>query len=379
MNRRIMKKRTEKILYPFGKRLKNRNKNLRIYFKPDDIPNWVWIFWYGGERINHWGIHKESALDITSKGFYVGGEKVDTYVITDLDLHIIAEGGEWVHVQPIQIYGRYAQVGGYYIEECNGQEQHRPKRLDGGRYVDLKTKRAYDWDPEVYGEEPCSVSLVGYPGVYDSEKIHEGKEGSKRKMEHFEFHWAGMPKNIANMIFRKMGYVNISWRDNYGKKTYKRKRAGNEWYENSNWNFRETYEKYEEHEEVFETWKKYDENGNLTYYKRVLDYKYTLEENWWDHDENGNMIYSRNERGLETWREYDINGNMIHEKSGDWWEQWNGYDENGELISRIESYVSDGYEHRTEWKEGYERLELWKYFDKEGNLLKIVEQKSGAY
>lgn len=91
------------------------------------------------------------------------------------------------------------------------------------------------------------------------------------------------------------------------------------------------------------------------------------------------MIHSRNERGLETWREYDINGNMIHEKSGDWWEQWNGYDENGELISRIESYVSEGYEHRTEWKEGYERLELWKYFDKEGNLLKIVEQKSGAY
>ena len=81
------------------------------------------------------------------KGFYVGGEKVDTYVITDLDLHIIAEGGEWVHVQPIQIYGRYAQVGGYYIEECNGQEQHRPKRLDGGRYVDLKTKKSLRLGP----------------------------------------------------------------------------------------------------------------------------------------------------------------------------------------------------------------------------------------
>lgn len=40
----------------------------------------------------------------------------------------------------------------------------------------------------------------------------------KKRMEHFEFHWAGMPKNIANMIFSKMGYVNISWRDNYGKK-----------------------------------------------------------------------------------------------------------------------------------------------------------------
>jgi YD repeat-containing protein len=374
MNKRNRKKETEKTLYPFGKRLKNRNKNLRIYFKPDDIPNWVWIFWYGDGRINHWGIHKESVLDITSKGFYVGGEKVDTYVITDLDLHIIAEGGEWVEREPIQIYGRYAQVGGYYIEECNGQEQHRPKRLDGGRYVDLKTKRAYDWDPEVYGEEPCSVSLVGYPGVYDSAKKVD--QGGKRKMEHFEFHWAGMPKNIANMIFRKMGYVNISWRDNYGKKIYKRKREGNVWYENSNWNFRETYEKYKERGEAFETWGKYDENGNKTYYKRVLDYKYTLEENWWDYDENGNMIYSRDKRGIETWREYDINGNMIHEKNNRGREEWKEYNENNELISRIGSYLFDGCEQRTEWRkkyneEGYEIYikdsdgkESWKQYDK---------------
>lgn len=153
MKKRIIKKRTEKTLYPFGKQLKNRNKNLRVYFKLNDIPNWVWIFWSGDGRINHWGIHKETALDMLSNGFYIGGEKIETYVITDLNLHIIAEGGEWVRRKSIQIYGRLAQVGGYYIVECNGQEQCRPKRLDGGRYIDLKTKKAYDWNPEVYGYE----------------------------------------------------------------------------------------------------------------------------------------------------------------------------------------------------------------------------------
>ena len=74
--------------------------------------------------------------------------------------------------------------------------------------------------------------------------------------------------------------------------------------------------------------KKYDERGNLTYYKYPNGDEYFKE-----YDENGNCIYFKDSDGYELWKEYDENGNCIHCKNSDGFEEW--YDSNGNVINNM--------------------------------------------
>lgn len=55
---------------------------------------------------------------------------------------------------------------------------------------------------------------------------------------------------------------------------------------------------------------KYDERGNVIYFKDIFGY-----EGWFEYDERGNVIHLKDNKGREWWREYDDRGNVIHEKN----------------------------------------------------------------
>ena len=38
----------------------------------------------------------------------------------------------------------------------------------------------------------------------------------------------------------------------------------------------------------------------------------TQEEEWYEYDENGNRTYFKNSNGFETWCKYNKDGNLIH-------------------------------------------------------------------
>lgn len=118
MNKRITKKVSDRKVYPKGKIKKNIEN--KIYIPTKDMPNRMWIFWYSDDgRVCHHGLYKEEVLEILEDGDYEG---VIDFVITDLDLRVIAK------------YGRYAPK-----PKVKGR-----MGLVYRRVIDLKTKRAYD-------------------------------------------------------------------------------------------------------------------------------------------------------------------------------------------------------------------------------------------
>lgn len=119
MKYRIKNKISDRKVYPNGKNKRRNSK--KIYVHPDDMPNRVWIFWDGDNGICHNGLWKEEAKEAIHDGYYCD---TNNFAITDLDLRVIATVGKGLCGYRIHINGRVGEIG--------------------WRYIDLKTKRAYD-------------------------------------------------------------------------------------------------------------------------------------------------------------------------------------------------------------------------------------------
>ncbi len=107
-------------------------------------------------------------------------------------------------------------------------------------------------------------------------------------------------------------------------------------------------EKFEGYKTMSEEIKRYDDRGNLIYYKNLAGY-----ESWREYDENDNLIYykglndfeewaiynkqnkkinSVNYRGAEKWYEYDEKNREIHYKNSEGVERWYKYNKNNILV-----------------------------------------------
>lgn len=99
-------------------------------------------------------------------------------------------------------------------------------------------------------------------------------------------------------------------------------------------------------------------------------------EQWYKYDERGNLTYFKNNKGTEWEHRYDERNNLIYRKIffiNDYCEYWNEYDESNRLIHSI-----DSSDFECEWKydergniiyqKDYEN-EFWKEYDERGNLI----------
>jgi YD repeat-containing protein len=72
---------------------------------------------------------------------------------------------------------------------------------------------------------------------------------------------------------------------------------------------------------------KYDENGNVIYYKHSNGlserYKY---------DENNNLIYHKGDLDFKIWNKYDKNNNLVHLRNSSGHKTWYKYNENNNLV-----------------------------------------------
>lgn len=83
-------------------------------------------------------------------------------------------------------------------------------------------------------------------------------------------------------------------------------------------------------------WVKFDEMGNVIYYKNDIGIK-----QWYKYDQNGNLVHYVEECGdvfIEFHKKYDQNGNCIHYKSNNGCESWMEYNEMGNLIGIKSNY-----------------------------------------
>lgn len=127
MNKRLRKKINDRKVYPNGK-IKKKKLN-KLYIKLEDMPNRVWVFFYVSGQHVHWGMDKDVAIDVIKEGYIrIGEKKVHRFLMTDLNLMVIANY-DWN--ADITIQGDWAEAE--------------------GRYIYLKTKGAYDYDPRVEG------------------------------------------------------------------------------------------------------------------------------------------------------------------------------------------------------------------------------------
>ena len=68
---------------------------------------------------------------------------------------------------------------------------------------------------------------------------------------------------------------------------------------------------------------KYDEKGNLIYYRNISG-----DECWAEYNKNNNLIYHTDSEDYEVWYKYDENNNEIYFKNSSGYELWNKYDKN---------------------------------------------------
>lgn len=83
-------------------------------------------------------------------------------------------------------------------------------------------------------------------------------------------------------------------------------------------------------------WVKFDEMGNVIYYKNDRGIKERYE-----YDQNGNLVHYIKEYSdvsIEFHKKYDQNGNCIHHKSNGGYESWMEYNEMGNLIGSKSNY-----------------------------------------
>ena len=78
---------------------------------------------------------------------------------------------------------------------------------------------------------------------------------------------------------------------------------------------------------INDSFREYDKNNNVTYYKNSTGYEF-----WREFDKNNNLIHYKNSNGYEYWREFDKNNNLIHYKNSSGIEYW--YDSTGNQITK---------------------------------------------
>ena len=124
----------------------------------------------------------------------------------------------------------------------------------------------------------------------------------------------------------------------------------------------------EEYNSIF-TRMKFDERGNLLYYKNSYGY-----EEWYEYDKNDNLIYYKDSKKVKFWREYDKNNNLIYSEDSKGSKIWQEFDERNNLIHYKDSY---GVE---QWRKYDERnncihikdcdgYEVWQKFDENNNMI----------
>ncbi len=121
-------------------------------------------------------------------------------MITDLDLHIIAEGENGFTFNPYKYTVDMRKLVGIILRNVMDKSNTDPNALTG-KVCRLKTKRAYDWDPEVYGRNHAVYHWLVILGCTIAKKKYMKERKEVKKMEHFEFHWAGMPKKHSKYDF----------------------------------------------------------------------------------------------------------------------------------------------------------------------------------
>ena len=128
----------------------------------------------------------------------------------------------------------------------------------------------------------------------------------------------------------------------------------------------------------YKVWREYDENNGLVYHKTIenknvyRDEKdvdvnqpdYTVEskvfESWYKYNSNGNVIYKNHGEGVESWFEYDEHGNLIHTKScgpDSCFEEWSEFDSDNREVHFKNSHND----------------ETWREYDSKGNMIHVKQ------
>lgn len=92
-----------------------------------------WVFFCGKEtndsKVGHWGEDREEIIQILENGFYDGyGNKCDNFKITDYDLNVIYEQGDFISIEDSVL--------------------PETKIVGESRYVNTRTKGAADYEEE---------------------------------------------------------------------------------------------------------------------------------------------------------------------------------------------------------------------------------------
>ena len=125
--------------------------------------------------------------------------------------------------------------------------------------------------------------------------------------------------------------------------------------------------------EEYQEWIRYDDRGNVIYFKKHDNYEKFFEYDsdgnmilekssnykWhYEYDSGGNLIHEIDQQGIEKFYEYDSEGNLIYSRGPAEIEIWREYDSNG---NEVHYRYSDG-------RPGND-YEAWNEFDSDGNMI----------
>lgn len=122
-----------------------------------------------------------------------------------------------------------------------------------------------------------------------------------------------------------------------------------------------------------EWWMKYGDSGNITYSMvKNPDPKMPSVERFMD--SRGNQIHSRitvlGAVVLESWKDFDVNDNVTYFKvraNGNTYEEWKEYDAQGNLLHYINS-------HGQTWNNDFDAIEFWNKSYNNGNIVVNCKQ-----
>lgn len=126
MNKRQVKKKSIKTIYPNGTHPIYIKNGVKVYTK--EIPEKMWMFFFEEkfpDKAGHWSIEREQWEEILRDGCLNKNRQYPTniFIITDCDLRVIAESAEgndrYTARKQIKIFGDKAVVESRYIDMIN--------------------------------------------------------------------------------------------------------------------------------------------------------------------------------------------------------------------------------------------------------------------